>query len=69
MASTYRIWCVVAGRLGTRRAWLKKDRAIIEYATRAEAEAQAIALHAGMNTEHAKASFKYLVIEHFPQES
>lgn len=61
---TFRIWCEVWGGVtGCRQAYLKQDGKLYEAAGRAAAEAEADRLNTRMNGPHAKASFRYTVVE------
>jgi hypothetical protein len=56
----YGVMCRVSGGVtGTREAWLKSNDKRVEFATLAEAEAEAAHLRAQANGPHAKAFFHY----------
>lgn len=60
----YRIWASVSGGItGSREAWLKVNDEPVEYATRAEAQAEADKQNKLMNSIYSVARFRYTVKE------
>jgi len=56
----YGVRCRVSGGVtGTREAWLKRDGQVAEFATHAEAEAEAQRLTTSMNGPYRTADFRY----------